>query len=253
MPFGGYEDFDAGVAANRDAADPDAYCGKIRHEVEGKSSEGHSFDELPEDARKTWMGAFKEASATNDGPTSGRAAWAGVYRRWFKGADGKWAPLKAFEDVMFKSLFKSERVVYGVASLEMKDKDGQVITADALRSAFRAYLDRGHVMFYHKNIPIGEVLPSWTGTDGKVYESGVKDKALDVVVRFYKDTKIANDVWAEVEKGTLRAFSIGGEVIGDTVTVHDAGGSYERIDRMDLHEISVVPEPAYSGSYFSII
>lgn len=34
-PFAGYEDFDACVAANQDKGDPEAYCGKIKHEVEG--------------------------------------------------------------------------------------------------------------------------------------------------------------------------------------------------------------------------
>lgn len=38
-PFAGYEDFDACVAANQDKDDPEAYCGKIKHQVEdGKES-----------------------------------------------------------------------------------------------------------------------------------------------------------------------------------------------------------------------
>lgn len=36
-PFAGYKDFAACVAANSDKGDPNAYCGKIYHEVEGKS------------------------------------------------------------------------------------------------------------------------------------------------------------------------------------------------------------------------
>jgi hypothetical protein len=34
MPFAGYEDFDACTRANSDKGDPDAYCGKIKHQVE---------------------------------------------------------------------------------------------------------------------------------------------------------------------------------------------------------------------------
>lgn len=33
-PFAGYKDFDACVAANSDKDDPEAYCGKIKHQVE---------------------------------------------------------------------------------------------------------------------------------------------------------------------------------------------------------------------------
>lgn len=35
MPFAGYKDFDACVAANGDKGDPNAYCGYIKHRVEG--------------------------------------------------------------------------------------------------------------------------------------------------------------------------------------------------------------------------
>ncbi|QZE10443.1 hypothetical protein SEA_SCOOBYDOOBYDOO_97 [Mycobacterium phage ScoobyDoobyDoo] len=35
-PFAGYEDFDACVRANQDKDDPEAYCGKIKHQVEGR-------------------------------------------------------------------------------------------------------------------------------------------------------------------------------------------------------------------------
>jgi hypothetical protein len=35
-PFAGYEDFDACVAANQDKDDPEAYCGKIKSQVEGR-------------------------------------------------------------------------------------------------------------------------------------------------------------------------------------------------------------------------
>lgn len=34
-PFAGYEDFEACVRANQDKSDPDAYCGAIKHKVEG--------------------------------------------------------------------------------------------------------------------------------------------------------------------------------------------------------------------------
>lgn len=44
MPFAGYKDFSACVAANLDKRDPEAYCGKIKHQIEGgdrrKSSKG---------------------------------------------------------------------------------------------------------------------------------------------------------------------------------------------------------------------
>jgi hypothetical protein len=41
-PFAGYKDFEACVAANRDKDDPEAYCGKIKHQVEDGKKEGAS-------------------------------------------------------------------------------------------------------------------------------------------------------------------------------------------------------------------
>jgi hypothetical protein len=40
MPFAGYEDFDACVAANQDAEDPDAYCAALMRAVEGRADAG---------------------------------------------------------------------------------------------------------------------------------------------------------------------------------------------------------------------
>ena len=36
MPFGDYSSFDDCVKKNRKKRDPEAYCGKIKHQVEGK-------------------------------------------------------------------------------------------------------------------------------------------------------------------------------------------------------------------------
>jgi hypothetical protein len=52
-PFAGYEDFDSCVAANQGKHDPEAYCGKIKHQVEGSlQKEGvwqrRHYDELAE-------------------------------------------------------------------------------------------------------------------------------------------------------------------------------------------------------------
>ena len=41
MPFAGYEDFDDCVLKNQDKENPEAYCGKIQHEAEGKQLEEH--------------------------------------------------------------------------------------------------------------------------------------------------------------------------------------------------------------------
>jgi hypothetical protein len=44
-PFAGYKDFAACVAANQDKRDPEAYCGKIKHQVEGQRRTAQAEDE----------------------------------------------------------------------------------------------------------------------------------------------------------------------------------------------------------------
>jgi len=253
-PFAGYADFDACVQSNQDAEDPNAYCAAIMHQVEGKSEDGYEFKELPDEAKKLWSDSFKESFGKNDELGASRIAWASVLRRYEKYPNGAWSPMKVFSGVDFKAIMKEDRVIFGAASVSVVDADNELITEEALRTAFKSYVNRGHVLFYHKNIPVGEVVPAYTAKDGSTYTSGVKDGKLNVAVRMYKDTEIANEVWTGIENGQLRSFSIGGKVIGDPVKVCPTDETcYNRIDRIDLHEISIVPNPANEASYFNII
>jgi len=256
MPFGGYADFDACVSANQDASDPQAYCASIMHQVEGKSEDGYALSDLPEEAQKEWIATFKEAFGKNDESGSAKIAWATVMRRYERNQNGTWTLMKTLDDIQFKSILKEDRVVFGAASVAVVDSDNELITEDALRNAFKSYINRGEILFYHKNVPIGRVLPEYKSPTGKAFVSEVKGKELNIVAQFYKDTDIANEAWDGIESGELRSFSIGGKVKGDPVKVCiDAActESYNRIDNIDLHEISVVPNPANPASVFTII
>ena len=254
MPFGEYSSHADCVAQNQDADDPDAYCASIEQEIEGKSEDGYSFRDLPDEARKAWIASFKESFGKNDGPGSALVAWATVLRHYELSPNGRWTAMKVMDKVNFRAIMKEDRVIYGAASVEIVDADNELITEEALLQAFKSYQNRGQVLFFHRNVPVGEVIPNYRAKDGTEYVSGVKDGKLNVVVRLYKDTEIANEVWAAIEKGQLRAFSIGGQIIGDTVKVCPTQDScYNRIDKLDLHEISIVPEPANEASYFGIV
>jgi len=257
MPFGPYKDHADCVARNSGKKDPDAYCATVEREIAGKSENGDVLTDLPSDAQGLWFKAFQESMEKGlDGPASGKIAWATVYRRYEKSPAG-WKPLKVFiESALFKSIYKADRIIYGAASVAIKDTDNDLITEDALRTAFNSYIERGHVLFFHRNVPVGEVLPAYETAGGDKLMSEVKNGQLNVVVRIYKDTNIANEVWAGIENGQLRAFSIGGEVIGQPVKVcedSECKTYHNRIDQIDLHEISVVPEPANQAAYFGIV
>src|SRR3990167_5538198 len=219
MPLGPYESHADCTSQNQDKDNPDAYCGSIEHAIGEKSDDGHSFTDLPEDAQKDWIETFKEEFGKNDETGSAKIAWASVMRRYERNENGTWTPMKTLDDIQFKSILKEDRVVFGAASVAVVDSDNDLITEDALRNAFKSYIIRGEILFYHKNVPIGRVLPEYKSLTGK-------------------------------------AFVSEGKVKGDPVKVCiDAActESYNRIDNIDLHEISVVPNPANPASVFTII
>ena len=253
MPIGPYKDWDACMAGLAGKYPDEETRRKVCGAMENKSENGHALKDIPNPAQMLWLTSFAEAMEKNDPDGAGKIAWASVYRHF---EPGTWKPLKQFSLHNIKSIFKSDRIIYGPASVAVVDSDGDLFTEQALANAWNSYKDRGQVLFFHRNIPVGEVIPEYKAPDGTMLQSGVQDKALNVVVRIYKDTEMANEVWAGIERGELRAFSIGGRAIGDSVKVCEDAGcakSYNRIDQLDLHEISIVPNPANEASYFSVV
>jgi phage head maturation protease len=112
-----------------------------------------------------------------------------------------------------------ERMVYGYASTEALDSDGEVISKEAMQGAWNEYMEYGNVREMHRPSAVGVVkefnhdpLGTWIGA--KV----VDDKA-----------------WAKVKEGVYKGFSVGGKKTsqkGSTIT------------GMRLSEISLVDRPA---------
>jgi hypothetical protein len=74
-PFAGYKDFAACVAANQDKDSPDAYCGKIKHQVEGMLGAGQDLPAVSEPGGQGSgpTGPFAErmrVMSSNGGPVS---------------------------------------------------------------------------------------------------------------------------------------------------------------------------------------
>jgi phage head maturation protease len=88
--------------------------------------------------------------------------------------------------------------VYGVASSETRDSDGEVILADAMRKALPDYLTFGAVREMHQPIAAG------TAIEASVDDAGVTQFAAHVV-----DPVSVK----KVETGVLKGFSIGGKIV----------------------------------------
>jgi len=144
----------------------------------------------------------------------------------------------------------------GYASVEMVDKQGDLITTDALNGAFRKFMDNAacrNVQLAHSNIQIGEVIPEYTDSSGRMWKSEVDDSGMFVVIRLRNDIEKAREVAAEIRKGNLKSFSIGGQAFERVSKSDKERGSYREIRRMELHEVTICEKGINPEAQFRIL
>ncbi len=150
----------------------------------------------------------------------------------------------------------SDLVCAGYASVEMVDKQGDLITKDALRNAFGKFMKSPgfrNVQLAHSNIQVGEVIPTYTDSSGRVWKSEVDDTGMFVVIKLRDDIEKAREVAAEIRKGNLKSFSIGGQAF-ERVNKHNSDrGDYREIRRMELHEVTICEKGINPEAQFRIL
>lgn len=130
------------------------------------------------------------------------------------------APTKSFF-VPLSKIDPDQRMVYGYASTEALDAEGETITVDALKAALPAYMRFSNLREMHQLSAIG------TTKQAKVDEKGL-----------YIGGKIVdNAAWEKIKAGVYKGFSVGGNV-----TARDPVDE-SRITGLDLVEISAVDRP----------
>jgi phage head maturation protease len=115
-----------------------------------------------------------------------------------------------------------QRMVYGYASTEMRDAEGETITLDALRNALPGYLRFSNLREMHQLSAVGVT----------------KEAAIDAKGLFIGGKIVDNGAWEKVKGDVYKGFSIGG-----TVTSRDPKDD-SIITGLDLIEISLVDRPA---------
>ena len=147
-------------------------------------------------------------------------------------------------------------MVAGYASVELVDKQGDLITRSALKDAFKKFMadpKYRNVQLAHSNIQVGEVIPQYTDSEGRFWKSEVDDAGMFVVVQLRNDIEKAREVAAEVRKGNLAGFSIGGQAF-KRVRKHDSShGNYQEISKLELHEITICEKGINPEATFKIL
>ena len=156
------------------------------------------------------------------------------------------------------NIIKSDNdlVIAGYASVEMVDKQGDLITRGALKNAFGDFMKADgyrNVQLAHSNIQVGEVIPQYTDSEGRVWKSGVDDAGMFVVIKLRDDIEKAREVAKEIRKGALRGFSIGGQAFKRMRKSDQQHGDYTEISKLELHEVTICEKGINPEATFRIL
>jgi len=146
-------------------------------------------------------------------------------------------------------------VVAGYASVEMVDKENHLITTEALEDAFgrfvKSFRTRNNQLS-HSSIQCGWLLRSYINKDGETFKSGVDEKGLFMISEVRPDIEIAKRMRKEIEKGTIKSYSIAG-----TATKKEYKNMQGRqvmvVNGLDLCEATYCESPVNQKSNFFII
>ena len=146
-------------------------------------------------------------------------------------------------------------VVGGPASVELIDREGHLITTDALKNAFAKYMSNfrtRNTMVLHSDVQVGWALPAYITKTGQVFKSGVDEKGLFFVTEIRNDTKISKKVLEQIDDGKLKSYSIAGSAT-KTQQMEKGLMPYMQVDDMELAEITVCEKGVNQGAKFDIL
>ncbi len=146
-------------------------------------------------------------------------------------------------------------VLGGPASVELIDREGHLITTDALNKAFDKYMANfrtRNTMVLHSDVQVGWALPAYISKGGQIFKSGVGDNGLFFITELRDDTKIAQRVMDQVNEGKLRSYSIAGSAT-KVQNLTKGLQPYMQVDEMELAEVTVCEKGVNQGAGFDIL
>lgn len=169
-----------------------------------------------------------------------------------------------------QSVFKAddEFVIWGPASVEIVDKEGDKIKADALDNALPQLLKRARLSLEHSDQIVGRILERFETEDpvtveinGQTYErsefpTDVLDlddgqpPALYVAGEVFSDSQQSKRARERIQDGELDSYSISGEALVTRKKVED-GIVYDDIVDMDLSAVTLCEEGMNQGAKYA--
>jgi|TARA_R100000458_G_scaffold59637_2_gene70886 HK97 family phage prohead protease len=156
----------------------------------------------------------------------------------------------------FQILKSDELMIGGYASIEMVDKQNDLITLKALNEAVKKYMENPkfrNVMTNHSNVQVGEVVESYRDSQGRLFKTEVDDVGFFVVIKLRDDIEKAKEIGRGIRKGTLRSFSIGGQALQKVKKRNEELGEYNEISKLELHEVTICEKGINPEAKFDIL
>ena len=129
---------------------------------------------------------------------------------------------------------QDDLMIGGYASIEIVDKQNDLITLKALKEAVNKYMENPkfrNVMTNHSNVQVGEVVESYRDKSGRLFKTEVDDVGFFVVIKLRDDIEKAKEINRGIRKGSLRSFSIGGQALEKVKKTNDEFGKNNEISK----------------------
>lgn len=228
-----------------------------------KKATSTSFTQVPEDSQITWLekGGQAGGATTKELIEDALDEYSRLFKAGIASNAEKLTLARAFPDAPSYVAAAADipessvMVVGGPASVEMIDREGHLIKADALDRAFKKYMENfrtRNAMVLHSDVQVGWALPAYITKGGQIFKSGVNDKELFFICELRDDTRIAERVAKQIEDGKLRSYSIAGSAT-KVQNMQKGVMPYMQVEDMELAEVTVCEKGVNQGAAFQIL
>jgi len=136
-------------------------------------------------------------------------------------------------------------VVAGYGSVELVDREGHLITLNALRKSFVKFMKNFRMrncMYLHTDVQVGWPLPVYINKHNEIFKSGVDDKGLYLITEVSPEGKISEKVRDGIIKGELKSYSIAGSALKKQIMTKGSQ-TFMQVDDLELSEYTLcLPE-----------
>jgi uncharacterized membrane protein YgcG len=169
------------------------------------------------------------------------------------------------------TVFKADNdfVIWGPASVEVVDKEGDRIKAKALEEALPQLLKRARLSLEHSDQLVGRILERFETDEPVTVKVGDKtfersdfptdvleldgmEPALYVAGEVYDDTRQAQETRKRIEDGELDSYSISGEALVTRKKISD-GEAHDDIVDLDLSAVTICEQGMNQKAKFGVV